>query len=374
MDEDVPTVSVIIPAYNHAHCIGDAIASALAQKEMDFWGGTEIIVVDDASTDDTPQVLAKLQETTPNLKVIRHDVNKGASAARNTGIDAANGDHLAFLDSDDKWHPTKLYRQLYLLHGESMEFYSDKLKELNLPFNEETQEMLYNDEEFSEQIVTLIDKSRNTFCFTYFNNRKAGSEDRVCYKYLLKPTGDGYTRLKSFTDEELARNIVTHRVWLAHGSTLLAHRSAIIRNGYFKEDLGYFEDTEYVMRHILNGGRVTAVRKTLMTYLMPEKGKKYARTTPHYRHVVDTYRCEIAKRFGPEAAWEFLDRQRKHYQRITPAGQVWADAAHELTVLPTSPCENGFTCALRGKPCHPKDRAASEGETPPAAAASTCGL
>jgi glycosyltransferase involved in cell wall biosynthesis len=72
--------------------------------------GLEVIVVDDASTDDTEQVIKALGDH--RVRYIRHETNRGAPAARNTGIAAANGDLIAFQDSDDEWMPNKLAKQL----------------------------------------------------------------------------------------------------------------------------------------------------------------------------------------------------------------------------------------------------------------------
>lgn len=91
-----PFFSVIIPAYNRARFIGDAIESVLSQKERDL----EVIVVDDASTDGTDAVLSKFS-TDPRVVVLRNPVNVERSASRNRGIAAAMGMYIAFLDSDD---------------------------------------------------------------------------------------------------------------------------------------------------------------------------------------------------------------------------------------------------------------------------------
>lgn len=96
-DTTVGGVSVVIPAYNYARFVGDAIESA----ERQSLPPAEIIVVDDGSTDDTPAVLAAFGD---RIRVIRQD-NAGLSAARNTGIRAAAHPWVAFLDADDTWEP-----------------------------------------------------------------------------------------------------------------------------------------------------------------------------------------------------------------------------------------------------------------------------
>jgi len=99
-----PFVSVIIPTYNRAWVLKEAIDSVLAQDFKDF----ELIVVDDGSTDSTPQILDAYHQ---DLMVIRQP-NLGVSAARNRGIAAAGGELIAFLDSDDLWLPRKLSSQV----------------------------------------------------------------------------------------------------------------------------------------------------------------------------------------------------------------------------------------------------------------------
>ena len=99
-----PQVSVIIPTYNRGWIIKEAIDSVLAQDYTEF----ELIVVDDGSTDHTPDVLGPY---TNNIKVFSQK-NKGVSAARNRGIAEASGKFIAFLDSDDLWLSQKLSVQI----------------------------------------------------------------------------------------------------------------------------------------------------------------------------------------------------------------------------------------------------------------------
>jgi len=100
-----PRISVIIPAYNAARHLSDAIASVRAQTLP----AAEIIVVDDGSTDDTATIAAN-----DNVRLIRQD-NGGAAKARNTGVREAAGNQIAFLDADDVWRPEKLAQQWRLL-------------------------------------------------------------------------------------------------------------------------------------------------------------------------------------------------------------------------------------------------------------------
>ncbi|MFO7708553.1 MAG: glycosyltransferase [Desulfobacterales bacterium] len=99
-----PAVSVVIPTYNRAWCLAEAVGSVLSQEFRSF----ELIVVDDGSTDDTPRLLAGYGDA---VRTLRQE-NRGVSAARNAGIDAARAELVAFLDSDDLWLPGKLSRQI----------------------------------------------------------------------------------------------------------------------------------------------------------------------------------------------------------------------------------------------------------------------
>ena len=96
-------ISVIIPTHNRAHTISQAIESVLKQSLPP----TEIIIIDDGSTDGTAELV---QNKFPNCRYL-HQQNQGVSSARNSGISAASGEWLAFLDSDDEWMPDKLAAQ-----------------------------------------------------------------------------------------------------------------------------------------------------------------------------------------------------------------------------------------------------------------------
>ncbi len=99
------TVSVIIPTYNRSKLVPRAVTSVLEQTFKE----TEILVVDDGSTDETA---ANLEPFSKTIRLLRHERNRGVSAARNTGIRASSAPLIAFLDSDDRWLPGKLDAQV----------------------------------------------------------------------------------------------------------------------------------------------------------------------------------------------------------------------------------------------------------------------
>src|SRR4051812_6975653 len=104
-----PLVSVIVPAFNDERYLGEALKSALAQD----YANKEIIVVDDGSTDSTPQILSTFSR---EIRVFRQS-NGGAPVARNAAIAQARGKYLAFLDADDLWLPQKLSAQITYLEA-----------------------------------------------------------------------------------------------------------------------------------------------------------------------------------------------------------------------------------------------------------------
>jgi glycosyltransferase involved in cell wall biosynthesis len=110
-----PKVSVIIPVYNRRELVGRAIRSVVEQS----CGNWELIVIDDASEDGTPERIA--EEFGDRVRLLAQERNRGVSAARNRGIEAATGEWVAFLDSDDEWRPQKLERQLAELKRTGLE-------------------------------------------------------------------------------------------------------------------------------------------------------------------------------------------------------------------------------------------------------------
>lgn len=113
MNNETPLVSVIMPAYNAADFIEEAIASVRAQT-IEEW---ELFVIDDGSRDQSYELALSFGQIDPRIKVLRNKENMGVSKTRNRGIAMASGKYIAFLDSDDVWYPEKLQRQLEVLHS-----------------------------------------------------------------------------------------------------------------------------------------------------------------------------------------------------------------------------------------------------------------
>lgn len=112
MKQDLPLVSVVVPAYNAEKFIEDAIASVLMQD----YANIELLLIDDGSSDNTFNILKK-HEDGERVKVLQHDhgENRGVSKTRKLGIDHANGEFIAFLDADDLFFPLKISKQVQVL-------------------------------------------------------------------------------------------------------------------------------------------------------------------------------------------------------------------------------------------------------------------
>ena len=103
-------VSVVVPTYNRAYCVRQAVDSALAQT----YKHVEVLLIDDGSTDSTKALIGQAYCREPRVKY-SYQENAGVSAARNHAIRVAQGEYVAFLDSDDEWKPWKLEVQMAVM-------------------------------------------------------------------------------------------------------------------------------------------------------------------------------------------------------------------------------------------------------------------
>lgn len=116
--ESQPLVSVIIPCYNMESFVAHTIASVRNQT-YPFW---EMLIVDDASTDHTAEILLSLAKQDKRIKVAVKPNHLGIADSRNQAIQMAQGHYMAFLDADDLWHPDKLERQLQFMQEKQIGF------------------------------------------------------------------------------------------------------------------------------------------------------------------------------------------------------------------------------------------------------------
>lgn len=198
---ETPTVTVVLPTYHRADVLGDAIESALAQTYRDL----ELVVVDDGDDDATPAVVSSFDDD--RLEYVRRkesgqcenagdgredagDDRTGVPTARNEGVRRTDGDLVAFVDSDDRWHHEKLRRQVEAL-------------------------------------------------------RAAGPDCGVVYGPVTKPDGEPRTR-EGVTGD--AFDAVRRLAVPTYTSTLLVRRAAFRAVGGFDERLGCFEDWDLCLR------------------------------------------------------------------------------------------------------------------------------
>lgn len=175
-------VSIITPAYNASKYISTTIDSVLAQTHQNW----EMIIVNDCSKDNTADVVRRYTVKDSRIKLLEHTKNLGVAAARNTAIDAAIGDYIAFLDSDDLWLPYKLEKQLYFMHTNQYVLTYTAYQKFNTDTGQRGKIVR------AKKTMTAQEIYGNTSigCLTVIVNRKAVGEFHMP---LLKHTEDNCT-------------------------------------------------------------------------------------------------------------------------------------------------------------------------------------
>lgn len=204
----IPTVSVVIPMFNRAHTIRRALDSVLAQTYQDF----EVIVVDDASTDESAGVVTAVADE--RVVLVSHGVNKGEAGARNTGVRKGRARYVAFLDSDDEWLPTKLQRQLDFLRqnprcqGACSEFYRVRS---DLPPSRATRrERFPHPQSWHKQLLLSCGLGMGT---TF-----------LCERSLFDEVGEYDTSLPRYTDWDwMLRFVKGHELGIIYEPLALVH-------------------------------------------------------------------------------------------------------------------------------------------------------
>ena len=112
------SVSIITPTFNSERFIAETILSVQAQTYLDW----EMIIIDDCSTDRTAEIVASFQEKDSRIKYFYNTTNKGSAFSRNLALQKAKGKWIAFLDSDDLWHPEKLEKQIEFMTKNNYHF------------------------------------------------------------------------------------------------------------------------------------------------------------------------------------------------------------------------------------------------------------
>lgn len=185
----MPKVSVIVPVYNSEQELRDCLDSLVEQTEKDI----EIIVIDDASTDNSPEIEAEYQKKYPNVKVYRNERNLGQSETRNRGIELAEGDYIAFLDSDDYVNPG-MYEELYQAAVDN-----------NMPELIVTGLSFVKGNEYRKKDLTFISKQSTTIIHPMDNPDQVFFESpSLCNKLFRKDTVKNYKFLDVSAWEDIA--------------------------------------------------------------------------------------------------------------------------------------------------------------------------
>jgi glycosyltransferase involved in cell wall biosynthesis len=203
----VPSVSVVIPAYNCAAYIAEALDSVFAQTFKDF----EVVVVNDGSPD-TEDLERALEPYRGRVVYLRQE-NRGVSAARNTGIRAARAPLVAFLDADDLWEPSYL-----------------------------------------EEQVTAMREDR-TLAVRYPNTLIFGDAPQAGKTFMDVNPSEGEATIEA---------LMTQRCTV--GNSVMARRESVINAGLFDEELKRSEDFDLWLRILAGGGRVGYTRRVLARY------------------------------------------------------------------------------------------------------------
>ena len=237
---DEPLISVIVPTYNRADLIPRAIASIQKQSYQNL----EIIVVDDASQDDTESVVRQLNDS--RLQYICHPANLGGSEARNTGIKQAKGSYVAFLDSDDVWLSNKLQSQL------------DAIAKAN-------------------SVVNIV-------CYSQFQK-----SFQVFYQKSILPVAGKQ------------QESVAEYLWLSGGemltSTLLIS-SSLAKATLFNSDLIKHQDLDFVIRLEQQGGKFIFVPQVLAIWHNEPRADRISRRVNYQVSLdwIENYRDQISDR------------------------------------------------------------------------------
>ena len=215
----MPTASIIIPTYNRGTRLERAIESVLSQRFEDF----ELIVVDDASTDGTETVVKGFDD--PRVRYLAHGTNRGGSAARNTGIDASEGEFIAFLDDDDEWLPHKLGRQIDCLENRS-----------------------------DEWVAAYCD---------YRVDRHGKYRTLRNLATSVLPVGLSESRPRFEGGAELVPATLSMKLTLGGASTLVVRRDVLDQMDGFDENFQYHQDWEFLVR-LLHVGKLSYVDELLV--------------------------------------------------------------------------------------------------------------
>ena len=264
---EVMKLSIIVPIYNVAPYLRKCVDSLLAQDISDY----EIILVDDGSPDECPQICNQYAERYSNIKVI-HQANAGLSVARNTGIAAATGDYILFVDSDDYLQPNVLGALMEQVERDNLDVLRFNYQNINeqyeifLPFKDAKRDVDYSED--------IVDGE------TFLNERLGPA----CYAVMF-----------------------------------IVHREIVLQE-QFTPNI-YFEDTDWTPRMLINAQRVASTPMVVYNYLW-RQGSITLPTEPKKREKV--LRDKMSLLYGFKKQMQLIQ---------DPIWFVWMTSFNTMTIL-----------------------------------------
>jgi glycosyltransferase involved in cell wall biosynthesis len=245
-----PLISIIIPTYNRGFLITRAVLSVLQQT----YNNLEVIVIDDASTDDTSKRVAELQNKDSRVLYFRLKSNMGAQAARNIGIKKASGEFIGFLDSDNEWLPQKLELQ--------MKFFECGRRKCGVVYSGFRR---------------------------VFDDNSPSKDEKPCFR------GNIYKD--------------SLREWIADTSTLVVEKDLLLRVGQCDERVRAYQEWDLCIR-LARYAEFDFVDEPLVIYniinRIPTISKDLLNTANGYLDIVSIHRDEILKELGHDTLSKHL--------------------------------------------------------------------
>lgn len=252
----MPTISVITPVYNCEKYLGDTINSVIAQTYSDW----ELILVDDKSTDESAAIAESFCQQDNRIHLLKHSANQGAAATRNTALAVARGEYLAFLDSDDLFHPNKLETQIKFMQDRGILFSYSAYQIINEHGNPLG---VFNPP--AKINYTKLLKSNSIGCLTAVFHRTlmeemekpimrigfTAKEDYILWLRILKKIAYGYS-VKD--EEEQPLCLASYRI---HGKGISSNKMKVAQYQWRVyrevEKLGIIRSAYYFFHYAING-------------------------------------------------------------------------------------------------------------------------
>lgn len=260
MNQQSDKISIVIPVYNAQEFLKECIDSALNQK----YSNTEIIAVDDGSTDNSPEILKRYSDKIMTIT----KKNGGTASALNLGIKNMSGEWFKWLSADDVLYPNAL-----------------------------------------EEMILESSKVENKESTIFYSNYDIINSDGDTVEKFIEPN---YNQLETFQ-----QGVILLDHYFGNGTTSLIHRSAIQRYGAFNETIGYKEDYEFWLRYcVLHKCRLHLIPKTLAKYRVHQKQLTKEKATISLAQT-NKIRKFILDKIPPEELTKY-EKAIKEYQKSKP--------------------------------------------------------